>query len=184
MSHAPVAKRYAEALYEAASDASAVETVDADVDLIRESIEASGELRLFFQSPVISREKKTKIAHVLFKARLSPTSMRFVELLIDKQREDIIDEVLGAYRSLRDDMLGIARATARTAQLLADDDEGVVRSALAEVTGQKIQLSTEVDRSLIGGMVVQIGDTVYDGSVRHKLQHLRAQFRSGSFRSN
>lgn len=184
MSYAPVAKRYAEALFEAASGVAAVEAVDVDIDVIRASLKASRDLRLFFQSPIISREKKTDVARALFRERLSPTSLRFLELLVDKQREDILEEILAAYQVLRDGMLGVAEATARTAQPLGEEDESAVRASLAKITGQKIRLSAEVDPSLIGGMVVRIGDTVFDGSVRHKLQHLREQFKTGAFRSN
>ncbi len=74
--------------------------------------------------------------------------------------------------------------TLRAAQPIDDDEKSRIARALESWTGGKISIDALHDPSLIGGLLVRIGDTVYDGSVRNKLEHLREQFAAGSFRNN
>lgn len=182
MSETLVAKRYAEALYELGSATGTLKDVDEDVAALSETIDGSRELANFLRSPIISREKKGRTVKSLFAGRLTETTLRFLDLLVVKRREDIVRPILAAYRDLRDGQLGIAGALARSAQPLSEADGEHVRVSLERITGRKIRLTTEADRRLIGGLIVRIGDTVYDGSVRHKLDHLRNQFVVGSGR--
>jgi F-type H+-transporting ATPase subunit delta len=184
MSDILVAKRYAQALHGAARELDVLEAVDADVELIRSSLEASRELVLFFESPIVSRERKSRVVKALFESRLSETTLNFLELLVQKRREDIFPQIVVAYRQLRDRQLGIVGVTLRTAQPIDDDETSRIARALESWTGGKISIEAWHDPLLIGGLLVRIGDTVYDGSVRNKLEHLREQFAAGSFRNN
>ncbi len=184
MSDTLVAQRYAQALYDTAQQTECLEDVDRDVALIRDSLSGSRELVLLFDSPIIPRERKLAVIRALFRDRLHQTTMRFMELLVEKRREDIFRSVVQSYGRLRDEQLGVAEALARSAQSLSSEELETIRSSLESMTGKSIRLRTEVDHSLVGGLVVRIGDMVYDGSVRNKLQALREQFRIGSFRSN
>lgn len=184
MSDITVARRYAQALTEQASADGTVNTIDKDMDLIRESLDGSRELVTFFGSPVISREKKTAVVDELFAPRVHETTLKFLKLLIDKQREGIIPAVARAYRELRDEQQGIIEATARVAQPLQKAEEKDLQQRLETLTGKQIRLQTKVDPSLIGGLVVRVGDTVYDGSVRHQLENLRERLEHGSFALN
>lgn len=184
MSDILVARRYAEALYDFAKSSGTVDEVDSDVTTLEAALQDSRELANFFASPIISREKKSVVVRKLFEGKISKATLRFLSQLVDKRRENILGEILGAYQSLRDRQLGVARAVARSATPLADDERADVRTALERLTGMKIRLESEMDASLIGGVIVRIGDTVYDGSLRNKLNHLKEQFVSGSFRTN
>lgn len=185
MADTTTARRYAQALLQEAERTGNVEQVDQDVDLIRTSLDDSRELVLVFESPVISREKKEAIVSALFKDRLQPVTLHFLELLIEKKREDLFPAVVRAYSALRDKQLGIVEARVRSAALLADAERERLETALEEKTGQNVRLQVDVDSSLIGGLVVRIGDTVYDSSVRHQLSMLREQLEHGtSFRLN
>ncbi len=184
MSDILVARRYAEALYDFAKASGTVAEVDQDVSSLGAALEESRELVNFFASPIISREKKAQVVRSLFEGRLSSTALRFLSQLVDKRRENILADILAAYQTLRDGQLGVARAVARSASTLAEDERANVQTALERLSGMKIRLQSETDESLIGGVVVRIGDTVYDGSLRNKLNHLKDQFMSGSFRTN
>lgn len=184
MSDFLVAKRYAQALHAAAEAAGDLQAVDADVELISSSLTASRELVLFFESPVVSRERKARVVKELFGGRLSVTTMSFLDLLVQKRREDIFPEMVLAYRRLRDEQLGIVRVTLRSAEPVSDAEKDRIARALASWTGDKIRIQAVHDDTLIGGLLIRIGDTVYDGSVRNKLEHLREQFAAGSFRNN
>ena len=184
MSDILVAKRYAQALHDAAEAVGQLDDVDADVELIRASLESSRELVLLFESPVVSRERKARVVKVLFEDRLSSTTLGFLDLLVQKRRENIFPQMVLAYRRLRDDQMGIVGVTIRSAQPVSDDERNRIARALESWTGGKISVQADHDAALIGGLLVRIGDTVYDGSVRNKLEHLREQFAAGSFRNN
>src|SRR5690606_6029957 len=102
----PVARRYALALYQEAEARDAVERTDDDVQALREALDASRELASMFESPVVSREKKEAVARKLFEGKLSDLALRFVRLLFEKEREDVLPAVVRAYGDLRDARLG------------------------------------------------------------------------------
>lgn len=179
-----VARRYARALYEEAERQSKIDAVDKDVEFIRASLEGSRELLSFFGSPVISREKKTSIVDQLFSGEISALSLQFLKMLIDKQRESILSEILAAYQEMRDEHLDIVEARVRVADSMGESEQENLSDALAQMTGKKIRLQVSQDTDLIGGVVIRIGDTVYDGSVQHQLERLRHRMEVGSYLLN
>jgi F-type H+-transporting ATPase subunit delta len=179
MSQSTVARRYATALYEEADRTDVVEAVDADVELIRNSLEASDDLMRFFESPVIPDEKKGAVIDTLFEDRVDALTHRFLKLLVKKDREGMVAAVAEQYQALRDEQRNIVEAHVRTAQPMGDDEKDELTTALEQTTGKNVRLKVEEDADLIGGLVVRIGDRVYDGSVRNKLENLRDRFRQG-----
>ncbi len=184
MTNQIVARRYAQALYEEAARDQRVESIDEDMALIRESLEGSRDLVLFFESPVISRQKKQDVVQALFGSRVQPMTMNFLRLLIEKKREDLFPDVVHAYRVLRDEQLGVVAAHARAAFPLSSEEQARLEQALERKAGSRIRLTVEQDPGLVGGLVVRIGDMVYDGSVRHQLATLRERMETGSFAGN
>ena len=177
MSDFLVAKRYAKALFDLASSTGALERTDADMQLIDETLEGSSDLVNMFESPVISRTKKESITRTLFGDRIASATQDFLSMLIAKRRENVFPEVVKGYRELRDEQLGIVEATARAAKPLSDEEQQKLQRSLEQLTGKRVRLGVETDPSLIGGISVKIGDTVYDSSVKHQLEGLRDTFR-------
>ena len=171
----PVARRYALALYEEAEAQGQVETVDSDVETLHSALDGSRELEAVFASPVISREKKEAVLGRLFEGKVSDLTMRFVGLMVSKQREELLPATVRAYAALRDERLGVVEATVRSAQPLASDEADRLRQRLESQTGKTVRMRMQVDPDLIGGLVVRVGDVVYDRSVSHQLKTLRAQ---------
>jgi len=180
MSDLAIARRYAQALNEEAASAGTVEATDSDIETIRAALADSPELARFFASPVISREKKKAAVKSLFAERLEPLTLRFVNLLIDKQREEQIGSVVGAYQTIRNEQLGIVEVSVRSARALSDEDRAAVSKTLEGRIGKRVRLTVSIDTSLIGGLVVKVGDTVYDGSVSHRLATLRERMLTGA----
>ena len=168
-----IARRYAQALHEQAAAEEAVRRVDEDVTLLRETLEGSRELSALFASPVVAREQKRSVVQALFGERLSATTLRFVNFLIEKGREALLPEMARAYRTLRDTQEGIVEAQVRSALPMAEGEQKDLRKALEARTGKEVRLRVTQDAALIGGVVIRIGDTVYDGSVRNQLAGLR-----------
>lgn len=171
----PVARRYAQALTEEAQQAGSLDAVDADVALLTQTLDGSRDLRLTLTSPVVSHAKKNAVLQRLFGDRLSALTLRFLGLLVDKQRDGQIPSILDAYRSLRDERTGTVEAAVRVATPLAADEAERLKAALEARAGKTVRMRIEVDPSLIGGLVVRLGDVVYDRSVKHQLQTLRGQ---------
>lgn len=170
-----IARRYAQALIGEAEQQNNLREVDEDVEMIRESLEGSRELVLLFESPLLPRERKADLLKKLFEPRVSRTTLQFLLLLVDKGREGLFPAIVRAYHSLRDERQGIKEARARVAMKLTAEEEQRLKKQLEEVTGSRIRLRVVEDPSLIGGIVVHVGDTVYDGSVQHQLATLREQ---------
>lgn len=184
MSDLAVCRRYAAALLEEAEEKGILAQVDADVAMTRTALEESRELHLLFMSPVISIAKKDSIIIKLFADHVTEVFQKFLLLLNEKGREHLILDVLGEYRAHRNEQMGIVEAEARTAMALSDPEVEALRELLASRTGADVQLHVEEDPALLGGIVVRVGDTVYDGSLKRKLSALRSQLRGGSFLSN
>lgn len=169
----PVARRYAEALYQQAEATGQAAAVDADVAFIGETFAGSRELTAALASPVVPRDKKRAVLTGLFGSRVSPMTAGFLALLVDKERDALVPAVVDAYREQADARTGTVEALVRTAKPLAADEADRLQAALAARTGQTVRLRIQIEPDLIGGLVVRIGDVVYDRSVRHQLEQLR-----------
>ena len=180
MSQATVARRYATALYEEAEETGALEKVDEDVLMLRESLESNDELARFFESPVIPQEKKDSILQTLLGDRVDELVVRFLRLLVQKDRETMTKAILDAYQSLRDEQQGIVDAHVTTAHPLSDEVQETVVDTLEEQTGKTVRLHMTEDPDVIGGLIIRIGDHVFDGSVRNKLSNLHDRLRESS----
>ncbi|PSQ79556.1 MAG: F0F1 ATP synthase subunit delta [Bacteroidetes bacterium QH_6_63_17] len=177
MSQRTVTRRYATALYEEADQAGVLKAVDEDVLMLRRSLESNRELSRFFESPVIPQEKKDTIIQELLGNRIEGLTMRFLRLLVQKDRETLTKAILDEYQSLRDEHRGIVDAEVTVAHPLSDEDRETLVEVLEEKTEKDIRLHLNEDPDLIGGVVIRIGDRVFDGSVRNQLNVLRDRFR-------
>lgn len=184
MSDLTVASRYAAALYEEAKARDIVERIDEDMEMLQESLKGSRELVRFFESPLISAEKKHAVIDRLFTDRVHDLTLRLLHLLVSKGRDEVTPSFAQAYRNMRDEQEGIVEATVRLAAGLNEREREALARKLQTLTGQQVRLKTSVDPDLLGGIVVRIGDTVYDGSVRHQLERLRTNMKQRAFASN
>jgi F-type H+-transporting ATPase subunit delta len=172
----PVARRYAQAFYAQAETTNQVAAADADVELVRATLAGSQDLRRVLESPIVSRDKKRAILNALFSGKVSKLMDNFLALLVDKERERDLAAIAEAYQEMRDAQQNVVVAQVRAAKPLSDSEQAGLKGALASQAGGSVRLETHVDPDLIGGMIVRLGDTVYDGSVRHQLQTLRERF--------
>lgn len=183
MNLSPVARRYARALHQNAEAAGQREAVGNDVALVRETLDGSRELALLFASPVVDRDRKRAVVERLFSDRVSATTLDLFRLLVEKDRIALLGDVMRAYAQLEDEHAGRIEAHVRSALPLGGEEAQALERRLAELTGHTVRLRIDIDPDLIGGVVVRIGDTVYDGSARHQLERLREQFAEGIYLS-
>lgn len=173
-----VARRYAQALLaDASGDLAAV---DADLQVIADTVRESRDLRLMLENPVVPRDKKRRVVDALFAGKIGGKAQQFVGFLFDKEREGLLGEVTEAFTALRHAQQGIEVAQVRVPAVLGAADEARLKAALEAQTGKTLRLDMTVDPEMIGGIVVRIGDTVYDGSVRFRLNALRDRLLDGT----
>jgi F-type H+-transporting ATPase subunit delta len=184
MSDLAIARRYASALYAEADSTDSIDRVDADIDLLTQTVSESRDLRLLFASPVVSASKKETIIRKLFEPHVSDLVLSFLMLVNRKRRASIVEAILDSYRSLRLEHQGIVEAKARVAIKMTDADVEELRKSIAKTVGSDVHLEVEEDSDLIGGIVVKIGDRVYDGSLKRQLAKLKRQLQGGSLHTN
>lgn len=184
MKHTRVARRYARALMMAAVERNILDRTAADILVLEKTLASSRELRLLLASPVVSVQKKSGILTEVFAKAISRETLAFLHFLVEKNRESLLPEVMEQFNALRDERLGIVTVDVRAAVELAPSQEKSLQSHLEVYTGMKVRVRFSLDKSIKGGLLVQIGDTVLDASIRRQLERLREQFISGGAVTN
>lgn len=136
--------------------------------------EGSAELRAFFENPSVPAAQKVAFLDTLnTKLGLLKQLRNLLAVLIDNDRIAQVHEVAAAYRAELQERLGIRQAEIVTARELSADERNALLVGVGKMAGSRIEADFTLDRSIIGGAIVRIGSTVYDGSVRGRLQRLK-----------
>jgi F-type H+-transporting ATPase subunit delta len=169
-----VAERYAAALAEVALERKLADKVKSDLGAFVELFLSSADLRNALESPVVSSDVKHKvIQEVTAKMGVDEAVRNFVYLIVDHRRTEMLREILAALYQQLNMRMGIAEAEVRSARELSGAEKQQLTAVLERRTGKKIEASFHEDKTLLGGAVVRVGSTVYDGSVREQLNRLR-----------
>ncbi|MFQ5960411.1 MAG: ATP synthase F1 subunit delta [Candidatus Methylomirabilales bacterium] len=169
-----VAKRYAKALADAAAEGDALESVGAELTRVATLWQEETVMSQFFMNPgILLKDKEQTLRSVSKRMRLSPLLARFLDLLLLRERMQALPAVAHIYLEIMNKRLGRVQATATTAVSLTPKLAERLRHRMAEVLGEAVLLETRVDPAILGGVVVQVDSTVYDGSLRTQLGQLR-----------
>ena len=182
MPNLAVANQYAKALLEAVSSPkSSIKPEDALAQLSQftATLKGSRELHSALLSPAISHDAKVRVlAKLGDSAGLNPYLKNFLFVVTRHRRLDLLSSIGDRFQALIDDSIGLVRAGVSAAQPLSPSHQEALESALARVTGKQVRCSYTVDESLVGGLTVRVGSTMYDGSVRGQLDGLRRRLTS------
>ena len=174
-----VAKPYARALYEAASEQDVLVRISADVDRLRELIEQSEELTQLIHSPVLSPQFKSETFQQLFADAMQPLTINFFKLLASKQRERYLLAIMDVFSDIVDEAAGRLVAKVTTAVPITPAQEERLTQQLSAYSGKQVRLETTMDAHIQGGFIVQLDDTVFDASVASQLQRLKQKLAKG-----
>lgn len=130
-------------------------------------------LQMFLDSPRIPAEHKTAMLTRALGEHIPKTFMRFLAALVHNRRQTLIPQIADEYDTLLDSSQGIVHARVTVARETSDEEKASIGAQLSKVTGKTVVPHLSIDPSILGGVVVRIGDTVMDGSVRRKLGMLR-----------
>lgn len=171
-----VAERYAAALADVAVERGNSETIKRNLAAFVEAFSSVADLRNALESPAINAEVKRRvIAEVAGKMGLDGAVRNFIYLVVDHRRTEILPEIEQAFLSELNERLRIVDAEVTSARELNDDEKRQLSAVLAQRTGKKVEPRFQIDGALLGGAVVRLGSTIYDGSVRDQLKRLREQ---------
>lgn len=164
-----VAGRYSTALYDLASEAKAVDQVEEDLRAVVGAIETEGTFRQILYHPQIAAADKKELLDSIFKDKILPLTGNFVALLVDRRRETFIKDILDEFIVLANRDRNVVEARVSSAIELTNDEQSSIEQLLAKITGMKVLTSYAVEPSLMGGVLVHIGDKVIDGSIKARL---------------
>ncbi len=171
-----VARVYAEALLNAADKQGQSDDVVEGLDsLIRDLFQAEPQLEAFLTSSAVGRERKAQLIDKVFENRAAAVFVDFLKVLNRHERLNLLRPILAAAKELRDERAKRIRVQVRSAVPLANDQENRLRQQLRETLKLDPVLQKAVDPELLGGVVVRVGDWLYDASVRARLESIRNQ---------
>ncbi|MFH1833667.1 MAG: ATP synthase F1 subunit delta [bacterium] len=172
MNEGKIARVYATALYQAAEEEGRVEQVRRDLGEFVQAVESSVELRQFLVAEEISDARK--IGALLELTEGGDELVRnLLRLLVDKSRESELSDAYQAFVGLVEEAQGLVRVEVVTAVPLTEELVDALRAKIESSLDKTVELTLTVDREILGGLRLRIGDRVADASVRHRLERLR-----------
>ena len=173
-----VALRYAEALFDLAKEEGALEAVEGDMKALSGSIASAPEFRDFLKSPVYGAEEKAgAIAAIAEKANFSPLTRNFLNLVAKNRRLFALEGVIAAFMQALAKHRGEVSAEATAAAALSDDQIKRLRGEIEGIVGKAVNLNVKVDPEILGGLIVKVGSTMIDSSLRSKLTRLKSKMK-------
>lgn len=173
-----VAKRYAEALFELARERGQLDSVQEEIELVAASIRDHSEFAEVLNHPRISAAQKKEVLMNVLGSHLSEINQNFLQLLIDKGRQNLLPHIVEAYIELANESRGVAVGTAITATPLTDTERTRLEATFTAKVDKKVQLDNVVDPQVKGGVLVRLADRIYDGSVSGKLARFQRRLKA------
>lgn len=172
---------YGQALFELAIEKNELDSIAAQVTVLVQTFAENPELQKLLNHPKISKEEKISVIETVFKGRFSDDIVGFLVIIVEKDRGAEIEGILNYFQSkVREyKKIGVARVTSAV-ELSADQKQRVEQKLLQQTSYESFEVDYKVDASLIGGMVIRIGDRVVDSSIRTKLDNMTKNLRKVS----
>lgn len=169
-----IAVVYARSLFEVAEEQDKLDVVREQLGAFADALNETRELQVFFFSPYFStQEKEDGLERAV--ADADPVVLNFLKLLIEKHRMPVIFRVRGNFDRMWEDVNRLLPVQITSAVELDEDIVSELGDKIAEQTGRKVELSSRVEPDILGGIVVQVGNSVLDASIRNRLEQLRRQ---------
>jgi F-type H+-transporting ATPase subunit delta len=167
-----IAQVYARALFEVAQEHDKLDLVREQLGQFADALNESADLRVFFFSPYFSTEEKKDGLHKALTGA-DPAIVNFLETLLERHRMPVIFRIRDEYGRLWDQENKLLPVEVTSA---VDLDEATVKSIgerIGEQTGQRVELTSKVDPDILGGIVLRVGNSILDASIKHRLDQLR-----------
>ncbi|MFN8674497.1 MAG: F0F1 ATP synthase subunit delta [Candidatus Sericytochromatia bacterium] len=172
MKNTVVSERYAQALFELTKDSNLTEQTQEELRDIAKVIKNNKELSELLFHPIISKSDKKEILEKLLKDKVSSTTLNFLLLLVDKKREGLIEEISELFDKMVNNLHSKVVAQVYTAIEVQREDLDSLKNRLEEYLNKNVEMKAYVDDSIMGGVLVKIGDRVIDGTLKTKFENM------------
>lgn len=173
MNEERIGRNYAEALLTLARKNGEQEEWGALIDAISVGMREDHALRTFLESPKLSASRKIELLKKALGKKVPPVFLRFLETVIMKRRQMLIPEIASEYRSLIDESEDRVHVNVTVAREPAEPEKDALVKQLSRLFGKRVVPHISLNPAILGGVIVKVGDTVMDGSVRRRLASLR-----------
>ncbi|PYS70863.1 MAG: ATP synthase F1 subunit delta [Acidobacteria bacterium] len=180
MSVQTIARRYATALGEVVAEQGNERVVQQEIDGWASLIETNPQLREVFANPTVPYDQKqTVLEELIARTKVHETTASFLRVLLKNQRLAQLKYVAEKFGQVLDDRSGVVAAKVTTARPIPGEVKSSLKDALASAAGRSVRVSFTIDEAIIGGIVTQVGSTVFDGSVQGQLDRLAGDLVGG-----
>jgi F-type H+-transporting ATPase subunit delta len=177
MADSRVASRYVKSLLSLAEEQKALEQVNTDMQLFASVCATSREFTNMLKSPIVKHDKKLDILEAIFKAKVHKLTMAIIEMLTKKNREPLLPAIAIEFHNAYNHFKGIEKASVTTAFVIDDKIKAEMEALVRKLSSKKqVELLQKVDKSLIGGFILKVGDQQIDASIKSKLKSLKTKF--------
>jgi F-type H+-transporting ATPase subunit delta len=183
LSEEQVARVYAHALFDAASEAGVVEPVRRDLDAFVTALATSAALRDVLADPQIDAGAKRRVLAEVTRGG-QPLLANALQLMLERGRFAAVPDLQQAYDALAIVEEGVVGVEVTSAAELAPETEKKIAARVQEATGRRVELTRRVDPSILGGLVLRIGDVIVDGSVKARIRQLRRRLATAEVRGD
>lgn len=174
MSRSPVSRRYAQAMLELADAEGSHAALRASFDGLAGALAAVPEAVALLSNPTVAKaRRKALLSEILTSLQITGTIASLANLMLDKGRFGVVTEVHASFEEMLDARTGRVTAEVISAFALGDAAKASIQAALAKRLGKEVLVETREDSQLIGGLVIKVGNTIYDASVSNQLDRLR-----------
>lgn len=176
-----VARRYAKSLLDLAKEKGEMEAVNNDMKLLAHVCETNHELRVLLASPIINSDKKLAVLKRVFANKISDLTMSFFDVLTRKGRESQLEGIAIEFTRAYKEFKGIQTAIVTSAVGLDDKLRSEVYNLIRKSLNSEVELIEKVDKDLIGGFILRVGDKQYDASIAHDLRLMKQELIDNSY---
>lgn len=170
-----IARNYAEALFDLAGRHEGIDVYGAAIEMVAALIDENPSFRAFLATPRIDADKKNLVLKKAFADQVPVNFLNFLQITVDKRRQKLLREIAEQFKALVDEHMNRAHVTVTVARPLDDASLENVASRLSTLLGKTAIPDIRVKPEILGGVVVRAGDTIYDGSLRRRLDRMRRQ---------
>lgn len=168
-----IGKRYASAFFELAKEENIVKEMYEEFEFVNDTIKNEKDLKILLESPRLNAKEKKEIVENIFKGKINDRLLGLLKLVIEKRRIKSLDDIFNEFKALVDEDDNKIKATAVTVVKMKDNELNNLRSLLEEKLNKKVELENAIDKKLVGGVLLRIGDKVIDGSIKRRMELLR-----------
>ena len=169
-----ISDRYGSALYDIAAENKCIEEILNDFESVEKVMNESSELRHVIRSPLVNSDEKLNILLKIFsQLNFNNLTTTFLKVLDNNKRISNISSIILKFKKINSEKRGDIVASVTSANELSEDDKNNITNQLKSSLGQKLSLNFDVDKDIIGGLIVKVGSKMIDTSILNKINKLK-----------